>query len=932
MSFARRHIGTDTEARAQMLETLACDSIDDLLGQVIPEAILAKHGLAIEAGISEPRALSTLRELGSRNRPQRSYIGEGYYNTYTPPVILRNVIENPSWYTAYTPYQPEVAQGRLEALMHFQSLVAGLTGLEIANASLLDEATACAEALALCLRANSASPAKVFVDEKCLPQSISVVRTRMLAAGIDITLGPRSRANQGDCAAILLRYPDVDGLVYDFTDLAATAHQRGALVAVATDLLALSLIAEPGMLGADVAVGSAQRFGVPMSCGGPGAAFLATHSKWVNLLPGRLVSATQDQGGRLAHHLALPEREQHIGREQATSNICSAQALTAVLSAFYAIWHGPSGLRQIAARTHRHARLLAAALERTGWSLMHRSYFDTLVATSPTGADGCAAVLARAQELGINLRQAGDGLLGISFDETSSPEDVRDVLTAFTGNEATSASLLGEAQAKLPQALAPELSRASPFLKHPDFHRHHSETEMMRYVRRLADRDIGLDTGMIPLGTSTMKLNSSAAMEAISWPVFTNIHPHSPPEQRAGYREIAEQMKALLCTLTGFDAVSLQPNAGSQGELAGILAVKAYHDDNGQGHRDICLIPRSAHGTNPASAAMCGLRIETVACDSRGNIDMACLRTLIKTHSERLALMMITYPSTHGVFEENLEELCRLVHQAGGQIYFDGANFNAMVGLCYPADFGCDVAQLNLHKTFAIPHGGGGPGIGPVCARKHLAPYLPASPIDSAGNKAGAVSASDLGNAGLLPVSWAYIKMMGAEGLRQASECAILGANYIAERLRHHYPLLYCNSQGRVAHECILDIRPFEQSAGIKANDLAKRLIDYSFHPPRVSFPVEGTLMIEPTESESKREIDCFIEAMISIRAEIAEIEKGAADRNNNVISNAPHCLNDLLSSTWPHPYSRETAAYPLPGLRQRKHWPPVSRVGQTAR
>ena len=906
-----------------MLKILACASTEDLMREVIPPSILSTETLSLASGLSEARALAEIRVLAGKNTIQRSYIGAGYYNTHTPAVIVRNVLENPAWYTSYTPYQAEISQGRLEALMLFQTVIADLTGLEIANASLLDEATACAEAVALCMRANASAGDKCFIDEKNLPQCIEVVRTRADALGVEVVVGPREECLKGDYCAVLFRYPDVDGVLCELRELSEQAHQRGAMVAMATDLLALALLTEPAAMGADVVVGSSQRLGVPMACGGPHAGFIATSKKWARLLPGRLVGASKDAGLRLAYRLALQTREQHIRRERATSNICTAQTLPAVLAAFYAAWHGAAGLREIALRVNQHTRLLAAALADAGFAVENEAFFDTLVVDC---GDAAADVIDRAKQAhGINLRQAGEGRVGVSLDETVTRADVHDILSSFSLGKADAGDACDKAAAHLGESIPEALRRQSDFLGHPSFKLYHSETEMMRYLRRLAGRDIGLEKAMIPLGSCTMKLNPSAAMEPISWPEFTQIHPHSPVEQRAGYQELVADLERALCNITGYDAVSLQPNAGSQGEFAGILAVKAYHKACGQDERNICLIPRSAHGTNPASAKMCGMRIVAVDCDRQGNIDIDDLDRKITEHRDRLALMMITYPSTHGVFEERITEICEMVHEAGGQVYMDGANMNAMVGLCYPGAFGCDVSHLNLHKTFCIPHGGGGPGVGPVCVRQHLKRFLPATGDGAVGLVAGA----EWGSAGILPISWMYIKMMGVDGLREASECAIINANYIAKRLNGDYRVLYANERGRVAHECIIDIRPFKESAGIEVEDVAKRLIDYSFHPPTMSFPVPGTLMVEPTESESKAELDRFIDAMLSIRKEIAEIESGQADPQDNVLKNAPHCLDDLLADNWARGYSRQKAAFPVTSLQEYKHWPPISRIDQ---
>ncbi|MCX7961408.1 MAG: aminomethyl-transferring glycine dehydrogenase [Burkholderiales bacterium] len=917
--FVGRHIGpSEAEVRA-MLAALGCDSLATLLEQALPPAIRARRPLALPAARPEREVLAELRRLAAKNRVLKSFIGQGYYGTFTPPVILRNVLENPAWYTAYTPYQAEISQGRLEALLVFQTMVSDLTGLPIANASLLDEATAAAEAMAMARRASRSPSRTFFVSERCHPQTIAVLATRAECQGIELRVGDE-RAPPPDCFGALVQYPDTLGGVVDHRPLAEALHAHGALLVAATDLLALVLLSPPGEWGADIAVGSAQRFGVPMGYGGPHAAFLACREDLVRQLPGRLVGVSRDAQGAPALRLALQTREQHIRREKATSNICTAQVLLAVIAAMYAVWHGPQGLERIARRTHRMAALAAQGLARLGFAVSPAAFFDTIVAE--TGA-ATEAIHAAAIAYGMNFRRLEGGRIGLSFDETTTREDVARLLSVFARG-AGRPPVVPEADAaeRLPEGLR----RASPFLTHPVFHAHRSETAMLRYLRRLADRDLALDRTMIPLGSCTMKLNPTAAMIPITWEGFAGMHPYAPADQAAGYGELIADLCAQLAEITGMDAVSVQPNAGAQGEFAGLLAIRAWHRARGEPERDLCLIPSSAHGTNPASARMAGMSVVEVACDAHGNVDVADLRAKAAAHRERLAALMITYPSTHGVFEESIREICDLVHAAGGQVYMDGANLNALVGLARPGELGADVCHVNLHKTFAIPHGGGGPGAGPIAVKAHLAPYLPGDPLEAAG-AVGPVSAAKYGSAGILPISWAYIALMGADGLRRASEAAILAANYVAARLAPHYPVLYTGRGGRVAHECILDLRPLRETAGITAEDVAKRLADYGFHAPTMSFPVAGTLMVEPTESESLAELDRFIDAMIAIRAEIREIEEGRADREDNVLKNAPHTAAMCAADEWRHRYRRAQAAFPLPSLRAAKYWPPVGRV-----
>jgi len=919
--FAVRHIGPSAAEQQEMLATLGYPSRAALIDAIVPPAIRQQQppplGEFAEA-LSEAEALARLKQLAGKNRVFKSLIGQGYYNTETPAVILRNLFENPAWYTAYTPYQPEISQGRLEAILNFQQMVTDLTGMQIANASMLDEGTAAAEAMTLLQRVGKSASNVFYVAADVLPQTRAVIDTRARPLGIEVRTGAEAALEQ-DCFGVLLQYPGADGAVRDYRELVAALHAKGTLVIAAADLLALTLLAPPGEWGADVVVGNSQRFGVPLGFGGPHAGYLATRDEFKRSMPGRLVGVTQDAQGNPAYRLALQTREQHIRREKATSNICTAQVLLAVMAGMYAVWHGPDGLRRIATRVHRLTATLAAGLRQLGHAPLHEAFFDTLTLrlaqTEPLHA--------AAQRRGINLRRIDGQLLGISLDETSTPDDVRALWEIFAdGRPLPQFDAISAATA---EALPPQLARTSAYLTHPVFNRYHAEHEMLRYLRSLADKDLALDRSMIPLGSCTMKLNATSEMIPVSWPEFAAIHPFAPAAQTAGYREMIGQLEQMLCALTGYAAVSLQPNAGSQGEYAGLLAIRAYHAARGDSQRDICLIPSSAHGTNPASASMAGMRVVVVACDARGNVDLVDLRAKAEQHREQLAAAMVTYPSTHGVFEEGIVELCEIVHAHGGQVYIDGANLNALVGLAAPGAFGGDVSHLNLHKTFCIPHGGGGPGVGPVAVRAHLAPFLP----DAGGGSGavGAVSAAPFGSAGILPISWMYIAMMGAAGLTAATETAILAANYVARRLAPHYPVLYAGHDGLVAHECILDLRPLSAATGISNEDVAKRLMDYGFHAPTMSFPVPGTLMIEPTESESKRELDRFIDAMIAIRAEIARVESGEFDRADNPLKHAPHTAQAVTADQWPHGYGRELAAYPLPSLRQRKYWPAVGRA-----
>jgi glycine dehydrogenase len=922
--FVERHVGTSAGEQAQMLEALGYASRAALIDAVVPPTIRLRAPLALPPAKGEQDALDALKTIARKNRVLKSFIGQGYYGTLTPGVILRNVLENPAWYTAYTPYQPEISQGRLEALVNFQTMVCDLTGLAIANASMLDEATAAAEAMMLARRVGKGASSTIFVGDDVLPQTIDVVRTRARPLALEVTVGPAPAAAQAECFAALLQYPGANGDVRDYRALAEALHARGVLVIVAADLLALTLLAPPGEWGADVVVGSSQRFGVPMGFGGPHAAFFATRDEFKRSLPGRLVGVTVDSAGKPAYRLALQTREQHIRREKATSNICTAEVLLAVIASMYAVYHGPQGLTTIAARVHRLSGVLAAGLKQLGFAVLNDSYFDTLtVATGARSADLHATAVRR----GVNLRRVDASRIGISCDETTTRADVKLLWEIFAPEGATPPDF-DALEARVEDAFPAALKRGSQFLTHPTFNRYHSETEMLRYLRRLADKDIALDRSMIPLGSCTMKLNAVAEMIPITWREFAHVHPFAPAEQTEGYREMIESLARMLCVATGYAAVSLQPNAGSQGEYAGLLIIRAHHASRGEGHRNVCLIPASAHGTNPASAQMAGLRVVVVGCDSLGNVDLADLRAKAEAHRADLAAIMVTYPSTHGVFEAGIRDICEIVHAHGGQVYVDGANLNALVGLAAPGEFGADVSHLNLHKTFCIPHGGGGPGVGPVAVGAHLAKFLPGHSALAASPEAiGPVAAAPYGSAGILPISWMYIAMMGAEGLRAATESAILAANYIAKRLSPHYPVLYTGSSGLVAHECIIDLRPLKETSEVTVDDVAKRLMDYGFHAPTMSFPVPGTLMIEPTESEAKAELDRFIDAMIAIRAEIRAIEDGSMDRADNPLKNAPHTAAMLVAAEWTHPYSREQAAFPLRCVEASKYWPPVGRA-----
>jgi len=919
--FHGRHIGPDTSEQAQMLKVLGYDSIDALIDKLIPAGIRSNAPLAVGEARTEAQVLADIRAIADKNKVFKSFIGMGYYDTYTPTVILRNIMENPAWYTAYTPYQPEISQGRLEALLNFQTMVSDLTGMEIANASMLDEATSAAEAMTMCFRACKNGAKTFFVSKDCHPQTIDVVRTRARPLGIEVVVGDhRVDANNLSYFGMLLQYPASTGEVYDYAGTVQQAHSAGALVVVAADLLSLTMLEPPGEFGADVVVGSAQRFGVPLGYGGPHAAFFATRDAFKRDMPGRLVGVSIDSKGQPAYRLAMQTREQHIRREKATSNICTAQALLAIMASMYAVYHGPQGLSLIAERVHRLTATLAEGLRKLDIDVPTQAFFDTI--TVRTGAR-TQAIHQAARSRGINLREIDNETVGISFDETTTRADVETLWTVFAAPGKTVpafAAVEPTVDAKIPSGLV----RTSAYLGHPVFQTHHSETEMLRYMRSLADKDLALDRAMIPLGSCTMKLNATTEMIPVTWKEFGGMHPFVPLDQAEGYAQLTSELEQMLCAATGYDAVSLQPNAGSQGEYAGLLAIRGYHESRGEGHRNICLIPSSAHGTNPATAQMCGMTVVVVACDANGNVDIADLRAKAEKHSANLAAIMITYPSTHGVFEEGVTEICDIVHQHGGQVYIDGANMNAMVGLCQPGKFGGDVSHLNLHKTFCIPHGGGGPGVGPIGVRAHLAPFMPGHRL--LGKETAAVSAAPWGSASILPISWAYIAMMGRDGLKKATENAILSANYIAHKLAPHYPILYRGTNGLVAHECIIDLRPLKDKTGITVEDVAKRLIDYGFHAPTMSFPVAGTLMIEPTESEPKVELDRFIDAMIAIREEIRAVEEGRFDAKDNPLKNAPHTAVEIAGE-WNHAYSREQAVYPVPSLKRTKYWAPVGRV-----
>ena len=917
-TFVDRHVGPSPEDITQMLATLGLSSLDELVDRIVPASIRMEGELELPPPGREAEVLATLREIADANTVCRSYLGGGYHGTLTPGVILRNILENPGWYTAYTPYQAEIAQGRLEALLLFQMMVQDLTGFEVSNASLLDEATAAAEAMAMCYRMGKRDiPDTFFVDEACHPQTIEVVRTRAEALGWKLLVGnPDTFAFDVPVFGTLVQYPSSDGAVRDYRGFAARSKEAGAPVVAAVDLLALALLEPPAAWGADMAVGVTQRFGVPMGFGGPHAAFLASTEGAARRMPGRIIGVSQDAQGKPAYRMSLQTREQHIRRAKATSNVCTAQVLLAVVAAMYAVYHGPDGIEAIATRIRRHASTLAASLQAAGFALTHDVWFDTVTVDAGDKADG---IIETAQSLGINLRHHADNRITVAFDETVTEGDVADVLSAF-GAEPVAADA---------PALPTWAARTSTYLQHPIFHRYRSETEMLRYLHKLESKDLSLTSSMIPLGSCTMKLNATTEMSAVTWPEFGGLHPFVPPYQAAGYARLHGELEDWLAEITGFAAISLQPNAGSQGEYAGLLVIRAYHHARGDTHRDVCLIPTSAHGTNPASAVMAGMRVVEVACDDNGNVDVDDLHAKAAAHAHELAALMITYPSTHGVFEEAIIDICSTVHGHGGQVYMDGANLNAMVGICRPGDIGADVCHLNLHKTFCIPHGGGGPGMGPIGVAEHLAPFLPGHPVVPCGGEQaiGPVSAAPWGSPSILPISWAYIAMMGGEGLRRATQVALLSANYIAKRLEGHYDVLYTGRKGFVAHECILDTRPFKESAGISVDDIAKRLMDYGFHGPTMSWPVSGTLMVEPTESEAKVELDRFCDAMIAIRNEIRDVEEGRLNADDNPLKHAPHTAEVVIADDWSRAYGRELAAYPSSDLRRYKFWPSVGRV-----
>ncbi|HDY8063797.1 glycine dehydrogenase [Vibrio vulnificus] len=920
--FVGRHNGPNHAAQQKMLSTINAESLDALIAQTVPAQIRLEKPMQLAEAQSEADMLASIKKFADLNQVKRTFIGQGYYNTFTPNVILRNVLENPGWYTAYTPYQPEISQGRLESLLNYQQMVMDLTGMDIANASLLDEATAAAEAMTLCQRAGKSKSKVFFVADDVHPQTIEVIKTRAKYFGFDVVIGNVDVLPQTEAFGALLQYPSTTGEVRDLTDVIAQAQANKTLVSVATDLLASALVKPAGEMGADVVIGSAQRFGVPMGYGGPHAAFMATREQHKRTMPGRVIGVSIDAKGNQALRMAMQTREQHIRREKATSNICTAQALLANMASFFAVYHGEEGIRTIARRTHHMTAILAAGLTKSGYELAHNAFFDTI--TINTG-DKTQALYAKAQAADINLRLL-DGQIGISFDETTTVADIDALFAIFDVKEsvnALSTDIAGNEFAAIPEACR----RTSRFLTHPVFNTHHSETQMMRYLKQLENKDFSLTHGMIPLGSCTMKLNAAAEMIPVTWPEFGALHPFAPIEQAAGYTALAEDLKAKLCEITGYDAFSLQPNSGASGEYAGLIAIQRYHESRGEGHRNVCLIPSSAHGTNPATAAMVSMKVVVVKCDENGNIDLVDLAAKIEKHQENLSSIMITYPSTHGVYEEQVKEVCEMVHAAGGQVYLDGANMNAQVGLTSPGFIGSDVSHLNLHKTFCIPHGGGGPGMGPIGVKSHLAPFLPGHIENGVEGKEFAVSAADLGSASILPISWAYIAMMGADGLTETTKVAILNANYVMERLRPHYPVLYRGTNGRVAHECIIDIRPLKEETGISEEDIAKRLMDYGFHAPTMSFPVAGTLMVEPTESEDLEELDRFCDAMIAIREEMTKVKNGEWPLENNPLVNAPHTQVDLMEEQWDRPYPREIACFPSAATKRSKYWPTVNRV-----
>ena len=922
--FIRRHIGPGPVDTPAMLTELGFKGMGELVDKVVPESIRRDKPLAVKASQSERQVLDKLYQVSTRNQLYKSFIGMGYYDTQTPTVIERNLLRNPAWYTAYTPYQAEISQGRLEALLNFQTMISDLTGMEIANASMLDEATSAAEAMTMCQRMSKSKGNTFFVADSCHPQTIAVVANRALHFGIEIVVGdPFKDLDELDLFGVLLQYPCSTGEILDYRELVQQVHERKALVTVAADLLSLTMLKPPGEFDADVVVGTSQRFGVPLGYGGPHAAYMATREAFKRSMPGRLIGVSVDSRGKPALRLALATREQHIRREKATSNICTAQALLAIMASMYAVYHGPKEIRRIAQRIHRLTVILADGLRELGLTVPSKHFFDTITVTTGNATE---FVMAAARAEKINLRHVDMNTIGISLDEKATPSDIEKLFNIFThdhGDEVSIDEIDARAKSSLPEALV----RTSDYLTHPVFNKHHSETDLMRYMRKLADKDLALDRSMIPLGSCTMKLNAATQLVPVTWPGYGRIHPFVPLDQAQGYQQLFIELEQMLCACTGYDAVSLQPNSGAQGEYAGLLAIKGYHQSRGEGHRNICLIPASAHGTNPASAQMAGMKVVVVGSAKSGNIDMDELKAKAEKHSNELAAIMITYPSTHGVFEDDVTDVCELIHSHGGQVYIDGANMNAMVGVCAPGKFGGDVSHLNLHKTFSIPHGGGGPGVGPIGVREHLKPFLPSTNINNLENSTGPVSATPFGSASILPISWAYITLLGREGLPKATATAILNANYIASRLNEHFPILYTGPNGLVAHECIIDTRIVKQTTGVTVDDIAKRLIDYGFHAPTMSFPVPGTLMIEPTESESKQEIDRFCDAMISIRKEIKQIEDGEMDKEDNPLKNAPHTIDMVCADEWNHAYSRDQAAYPLPSLREDKYWSPVGRV-----
>ena len=919
-TFAKRHIGPNPDDIQQMLAVLGFTNIDDLIDKTVPETIRFNQELKLPAAQSEFAALAKLKQIADKNQVYRSFIGMGYYDCITPAVIQRNILENPGWYTAYTPYQPEIAQGRLEALLNFQTMIIDLTGLEIANASLLDEGTAAAEAMSMSYGVCKNKSHNYFVSSECHPQTIDVLQTRAKPLGINIIIGDHQTFNFTETIfGAVLQYPATDGTIYDYRNFITKSHAQGALVTIAADPLSLTLLTPPGELGADIAVGSTQRFGIPLGFGGPHAAYFATKEEYKRLVPGRIVGVSKDIHGKPAYRLALQTREQHIRRDKATSNICTAQVLLAVMASMYAVYHGPDGLRAIAQNIHELTATLAAGLKKLGYKISSENFFDTL--RVELGNTKLEAILDAAHERNINLRIFDNSTVGISLDETTTEDDLIDLWQIFALKDQLPFTV-----EELPISHS-QLSRQSKYLTHPVFNRYHSETELLRYLHQLESKDLSLTTSMIPLGSCTMKLNATSEMIPVTWAEFGKIHPFAPISQTRGYQILFQQLEAWLSEITGFAGISLQPNAGSQGEYAGLLVIHEYHQNRGEGHRNVCLIPQSAHGTNPASAVMCGMKVVGVACDDHGNIDVEDLKAKAEKHSHELSALMVTYPSTHGVFEEAIQEICAVIHSHGGQVYMDGANMNAQVGICRPGDIGADVCHLNLHKTFCIPHGGGGPGMGPIGVASHLVPFLPGHSVVRMGGELGAVSAAPWGSASILVISWMYIIMMGADGLTEATKIAILNANYIAKKLESYYPVLYQGKNSLVAHECILDLRSLKKSAQIEIDDVAKRLMDYGFHAPTVSWPVAGTIMVEPTESESKQELDRFCDALIAIREEVAAIESGKMDIHDNLLKNAPHTAESLIIGEWNHPYSREQAAYPASWSKEYKFWPSVGRI-----